>query len=81
MTAVPLTPAGIGFVEGAVVGLLTFVYGIGQTEALAIVLVDRAISVLSVILFGSIAYLRSGKRRGEGLDPQPRSVEPEPAGP
>jgi len=50
LTAVPLTPAGIGFVEGAVVGLLTFVYGIGQTEALAIVLVDRAISVLSVIL-------------------------------
>ena len=25
LTAVPLTPAGIGFVEGAVVGLLTFV--------------------------------------------------------
>ena len=81
LTAVPLTPAGIGFVEGAVVGLLTFVYGIGQTEALAIVLVDRAISVLSVILFGSIAYAVSGKRRGEGLDPQPPSVEPEPAGP
>ena len=81
LTAVPLTPAGIGFVEGAVVGLLTFVYGIGQTEALAIVLVDRAISVLSVILFGSIAYAMSGKRRGEGLDPQPPSVEPEPAGP
>ena len=65
LTAVPLTPAGIGFVEGAVVGLLTFVYGIGQTEALAIVLVDRAISVLSVILFGSIAYaVGQAPRRG-----------------
>ena len=86
LTAVPLTPAGIGFVEGAVVGLLTFVYGIGQTEALAIVLVDRAISVLSVILFGSIAYVVSGKRRGEGLDPPPANPppanpEPQPAGP
>ena len=81
LTAVPLTPAGIGFVEGAVVGLLTFVYGVGQTEALAIVLVDRAISVLSVIILGSIAYAVSPKRRGEGLDPQPVSVEPEPAGP
>jgi glycosyltransferase 2 family protein len=81
LTAVPLTPAGIGFVEGAVVGLLTFVYGVGQTEALAIVLVDRAISVLSVIILGSIAYAVSPKRRGEGLDPHPVSPEPEPAGP
>jgi uncharacterized protein (TIRG00374 family) len=81
LTAVPLTPAGIGFVEGAVVGLLTFVYGVGQTEALAIVLVDRAISVLSVIILGSIAYAVSPKRRGEGLDPHPVSVKPEPAGP
>ena len=81
LTAVPLTPAGIGFVEGAVVGLLTFVYGVSQTEALAIVLVDRAISVLSVIIFGSIAYAVSAKRRGEGLDPHPPAAEPEPAGP
>jgi uncharacterized protein (TIRG00374 family) len=82
LTAVPLTPAGIGFVEGAVVGLLTFVYGVSQTEALAIVLVDRAISVLSVILFGSIAYFVSPKRRGEGLaPPPPPSAAPEPAGP
>jgi uncharacterized protein (TIRG00374 family) len=81
LTAIPLTPAGIGFVEGAVVGLLTFVYGISQTEALAIVLVDRAISVLSVIIFGSIAYAVSAKRRGEGLDPHPPPVQPEPAGP
>lgn len=82
LTAVPLTPAGIGFVEGAVVGLLTLVYGVGQTEALAIVLVDRAISVLSIIVFGSIAYAVSPKRRGEGLDPHTASgAEPEPAGP
>ena len=68
LTAVPLTPAGIGFVESAVVGLLTLVYGVGQTEAVAIVLVDRAISVLSIIIFGSIAYAVSPKRRGEGLE-------------
>ncbi|HEX5014116.1 MAG TPA: lysylphosphatidylglycerol synthase transmembrane domain-containing protein [Candidatus Limnocylindrales bacterium] len=82
LTAVPLTPAGIGFVEGAVVFLLTFVYGVGQTEALAIVLVDRAISVLSVIILGSIAYVLSPLRRGEGLEPHaPGGAEPEPAGP
>jgi uncharacterized protein (TIRG00374 family) len=67
LTAVPLTPAGIGIVETGVVGLLTLVYGVGQPEALAIVLVDRAISVLSIIAFGSIVYALSPKRRGLGL--------------
>jgi uncharacterized membrane protein YbhN (UPF0104 family) len=62
-----LTPAGIGFVESGVVGLLTLVYGIPQTEALAITLVDRAVSVLSIIVLGSIFYAISPKRRGAGL--------------
>jgi conserved hypothetical protein len=67
LTAVPLTPAGIGFVEGGVVGLLTIVYAVSQTDALAITLVDRAISVLSIIILGSIAYAISPKRRGLGV--------------
>jgi uncharacterized protein (TIRG00374 family) len=65
---VPLTPAGIGVVEAGVVGVLTIVYGVGQAEALAITLVDRAISVLSIIVFGSIAYSISSKRRGAGIE-------------
>jgi uncharacterized protein (TIRG00374 family) len=68
LTAVPLTPAGIGFVESGVVGLLTIVYGVSQTDALAITLVDRAISVLSIIILGSIAYAISPKRRGMGVN-------------
>jgi uncharacterized protein (TIRG00374 family) len=64
---VPLTPAGIGFVESGVVGLLTIVYGVSQTDALAITLIDRAISVLSIIILGSIAYAISPKRRGLGV--------------
>jgi uncharacterized protein (TIRG00374 family) len=80
LTAVPLTPAGIGVVETGVVAVLTLVYGIGPSEALAIVVVDRAISVLSIILFGSIAYSISGKRHGEGLEGPGHSPEPEPAG-
>jgi uncharacterized membrane protein YbhN (UPF0104 family) len=54
-------------VEGGVVGLLTIVYGVSQSDALAITLVDRAISVLSIILLGSIAYALSPKRRGMGV--------------
>lgn len=67
LTAIPITPAGLGFVEGAVVGLLTLVYGVPQTEALAITVVDRTISVLTIIVLGAIAYAISGKRRGTGL--------------
>jgi hypothetical protein len=44
--------------------VLHSVYGVAQTEALAISLVDRAISVLSVLVVGSIAYVFSSKTRG-----------------
>ena len=71
LTAVPLTPAGIGFVEGGVVGLLTIVYGVSQTDALAITLVDRAISVLSIIAIGSVVYAVSSKRKGLGVQAAP----------
>ncbi len=67
LTAVPFTPAGIGVVEAGVVGVLTLIYKVPPTEALAIVLVDRAISVLSVIFFGGIAYLFSPIRKGKGI--------------
>ena len=71
LTAVPFTPAGIGVVETAVVFVLTQVYGVPPTEALAITLVDRVISVLSIIGFGSIAYWLSPKRRGMGVATAP----------
>ena len=80
LTAVPLTPAGIGVVEAGVVAVLTLVYGIGQTEALAITLVDRAISVLSIIILGSIAYSISPIRRGEGIEGAGHTPEAKPAG-
>jgi glycosyltransferase 2 family protein len=67
LTAVPLTPAGIGFVETGAVGILTLIYAVPQTDALAITLVDRTISVLSIIVLGSIAYAVSPKRRGLGV--------------
>ena len=45
-------------------GLLTVVYGADPTEAASIAVVDRAISVLSVIVLGFIAYLLSPKTKG-----------------
>ena len=67
LTAVPLSPAGLGIVEAGMVGVLMLVYGVPAAEATAIALLDRVISVFSVIVFGSILYLFSGKPRGEGL--------------
>ncbi|MHB8891415.1 MAG: lysylphosphatidylglycerol synthase transmembrane domain-containing protein [Candidatus Limnocylindrales bacterium] len=67
LTAVPLSPAGLGLVEAGMVGVLVAAYNLPLTEATTIALVDRVISVFSIILIGSIAYAISGKRRGEGL--------------
>ncbi len=79
LTAVPFTPAGLGVVEVGVAGLLTVIYGIPATEAGAIILVDRAISVLSVIILGSLAYVVSPLRRGRGLRDARRPSGPAPA--
>ena len=73
LTAVPLSPAGLGIVEAGVVGVLTVAYGVPLAEATAIALLDRVISVFSVIVLGSIGYLVSSKPRG--LDAVSRSRE------
>jgi glycosyltransferase 2 family protein len=64
LTAVPLTPGGLGIVEAGIVGILTGIYGVPVTEATAIALVDRAISVLSIIILGTILYVVSSKTKG-----------------
>lgn len=63
LTAIPLTPAGLGVVEVGIVGVLTRFYDVPATEAVAIALVDRVISVLSIILLGGIVYILSPKTK------------------
>ena len=72
LTAVPLTPAGLGLVEVGIVGILVTIYDVPRNEALTIAIVDRAISVFSIILFGSIAYVLSSKTKGRV---QPEAAE------
>jgi uncharacterized protein (TIRG00374 family) len=67
LTAVPLSPAGLGVVQAGIVGVMAAAYGIPITEATTIALVDSGISVFSIILIGSVAYVFSPKRRGAGL--------------
>ena len=63
LTAIPFTPAGLGIVELGVVGILTVIYPFSQTEAAAIVLVDRAISVFSIWVTGGLVYALSSKTK------------------
>jgi uncharacterized protein (TIRG00374 family) len=76
LTAVPFTPGGLGVVEAGVGALLTLVYGVPPTEAAAIVLVDRTISILSIIVLGAGLYVVSPLRRGRGLRGGPAATEP-----
>jgi uncharacterized protein (TIRG00374 family) len=63
LTAIPFTPAGLGIVELGILGILTVIYGIDQTDAAAIILVDRTISVFSIWVFGGIVYVLSDKTK------------------
>lgn len=75
LTAIPLTPAGVGFVEVGIVGALA-IYGVGSSAATAVALTDRAISILTVIAIGAVVYAVSRKiRRAHGIGPA-EPVEP-----
>ena len=79
LTAVPLSPAGLGTVELGVSAVLVYAYHLPQTEAATIVVVDRLISVFSIIVLGGILYAISGKRRGAGLEPGSGPADEAPA--
>jgi hypothetical protein len=71
LTAIPLTPAGFGFVEAGIVGVL-FLYGVAQEPAAAVALVDRGLTIVTVIILGGILYAFSRKvRRAHGPRPAP----------
>jgi glycosyltransferase 2 family protein len=62
LTAIPLTPAGFGFVEAGIIGALAL-YGVPGEPAAAVALTDRALTVLTVIILGGILYAFSHKIR------------------
>lgn len=69
LTAIPLTPAGFGFVEAGIIGTLAL-YGVVREPATAVALTDRALTVGSVIVLGGILYAFSRKiRRAHAIGP------------
>ena len=62
MTTLPLTPAGLGFAEGAIVGVFLLAAnaglapGVDEHTAASIALLDRGISYWSLIAVGLVVY-------------------------
>ena len=68
MTTLPLTPAGLGFAEGAIVGIFVLAAnaglapGVDEHAAASIALLDRGISYWSLIALGLIVYPLSRRK-------------------
>ena len=69
LTLVP-TPGGIGAVESGVAGLAVRLSSLTASAATALVLIDRAITYISVIVLGAALFLvRQAVRRPQAADP------------
>jgi glycosyltransferase 2 family protein len=67
LTVVPLTPAGMGFVQAGIVGVLAL-YGVSTEAGTAVAITDFLLSTLSVIVIGGILYATSGVvRKAHGV--------------
>lgn len=71
LTTVPLTPAGFGFVEIAIVYLLTAGFGLAQHDAIAVAILDRAVSVFSLIVVGGAVYIHHRRTAQRFAEPDP----------
>ena len=61
LTALPITPAGLGVVEGTITAVLTL-FGVNQNLGGAVTLLDRLINFWSIVIGGFILYLFSKRK-------------------
>ncbi len=61
LTALPITPAGLGVVESTVTGVL-ILFGVDRNLGSAVTLLDRLINFWSLIVFGFLLYLVSKRK-------------------
>jgi hypothetical protein len=68
LTTLPITPAGLGFVESAIVGILLLAAswglapGVDENVAASVAILDRVISYWSLVVVGIILYFLTRKR-------------------
>lgn len=61
LTALPLTPAGLGTVEFAIMGILVLI-GIPPEKGLTVAVLNRMIGYWSLLIFGFIAFVFTDKK-------------------
>ena len=61
LTALPITPAGLGAVEFAMIEILAL-FGVDRNISVSVAILDRVISYWSIIPLGYLIFVRSGKR-------------------
>jgi len=72
LTTLPITPAGLGVVEGGTIAVLVSVMGMNPTLAASIVVLDRVIGYWSVLVVGLLLYARRARQglgRAVGVSP------------
>lgn len=68
LTSLPGTPAGLGFVESVIIGVLLLagnvglISGVDESMATSVAILDRTISYWSLVVFGLIAYILTKKK-------------------
>lgn len=62
LTALPLTPAGLGVIEGTVTVVLIKFFSVQEDLAGAVTFLDRLINFWSIIIFGFILYVLSKRK-------------------
>lgn len=68
LTTLPITPAGLGFVESAMVGILLvagrmgIIPGMDESLATSVAILDRSISYWSLVVIGFVLYLVRRRR-------------------
>jgi uncharacterized protein (TIRG00374 family) len=67
LTVIPFTPAGLGVVELGVGSVLVGVLGVDPVVAGSIILLDRVVAYWSLLVVGTVLYLRRTRRAYRNL--------------
>ena len=80
LTAIPLTPGGVGIIELALIAALTDAGG-ADAEVVASVLIYRLLTYVVPIIFGGLTYLYWRRNRSwrDSAPPMPADLAPSPA--
>jgi uncharacterized protein (TIRG00374 family) len=76
LTTLPLTPGGVGIVEAGMTGL--FMLAMSQTDAIALTVLDRSVSYISIVALGTLLFLfRQFVRKEVPSAPKEPALPPE----